>query len=409
MAAELFTSSITSRRFPALRGLTADDVDVMALPQRPTPDRKAKPAAAGKGSRLFDPDLVKPSAVTNLSPMAGARSGLDAGRAIAGSTTSKASSPKKEQEPRPTWRPGGKTHHSLVPENGYVMIHSPFDMGFRQRQQERLAAASMRLAGGFHPPSASQAKGDVSVNYYLNSADAETLEAERRYIQEKARAALPTLIHTPPRRAPLAWSRPQAALARTRAPPPHALPWAGWQARRNMIEYNRRMRQQLAVMREAANRGAQTCSLALLPSPQPSHTRGSVHTPWTACPIAPSRAVPPRACTRARPSVLPCLLLHPTESAGAPSQLAPWPDRMRRADRGRGTGWATTHDHAGGALRRGGLRSVLRLRRRKKRSVFSPGLLFLAQPLAQVLASPPWPRLGVAITGVGKRGRGTGA
>ena len=207
MAAELFTSSITSRRFPALRGLTADDVDVMALPQRPTPDRKAKPAAAGKGSRLFDPDLVKPSAVTNLSPMAGARSGLDAGRAIAGSTTSKASSPKKEQEPRPTWRPGGKTHHSLVPENGYVMIHSPFDMGFRQRQQERLAAASMRLAGGFHPPSASQAKGDVSVNYYLNSADAETLEAERRYIQEKARAALPTVIHTRPRRAPLAWSR----------------------------------------------------------------------------------------------------------------------------------------------------------------------------------------------------------
>ena len=46
---------------------------------------------------------------------------------------------------------------------------------------------------------------------------------------------------------------------------------------------------------------------------------------------------------------------------------------------------------------------------REKRSVFSPGLLFLAQPLAQVLASPPWPRLGVAITGVGKRGRGTGA
>ena len=204
MAAELFTTSITSRRFPALRALTADDVEVMALPQRPTPDRKAKPAAAGKGSRLFDPDLVKPSAVTNLSPMAGARSGLDAGRAIAGSTTSKDSSPMKQQEPRPTWRPGGKTHHSLVPEHGYVMMHSPFDMGFRQRQQERLAAASMRLAGGFHPPSASQAKGDVSVNYYLNSADAETLEAERRWIQEKARAALPNVIHTRPRRAPLA-------------------------------------------------------------------------------------------------------------------------------------------------------------------------------------------------------------
>ena len=147
-----------------------------------------------------------------------------------------------------------------------------------------------------------------------------------------------------------------------------------------MIEYNRRMRQQLAVMREAANRGAQTCSLALLPSPQPSHTRGSVHTPWTACPIAPSRAVPPRACTRARPSFLPCLLVHRTESAGAPSQLAPWPDRMRRADRGRGTGWATTHDHAGGALRRGGLRSVLRLRREKKGPYFHPVSCFWRSP-----------------------------
>ena len=56
-------------------------------------------------------------------------------------------------------------------------IH-PFDMGFRQRQQERLKTQTMRLAGGFHPPSLSQAKGDVSVNYYLNSPDAETLEAE---------------------------------------------------------------------------------------------------------------------------------------------------------------------------------------------------------------------------------------
>ena len=45
-----------------------------------------------------------------------------------------------------------------------------------------------------------------------------------------------------------------------------------------MIEYNRRMRQQLAVMREAANRGAQTCSLALLPSPQPSHKGQRAHT-----------------------------------------------------------------------------------------------------------------------------------
>ena len=55
----LFKSSITSRRFPALRALTSDDVEVMALPPRPSPEKRAqKAAAAGEKSRLFDPDLV---------------------------------------------------------------------------------------------------------------------------------------------------------------------------------------------------------------------------------------------------------------------------------------------------------------------------------------------------------------
>ena len=284
MAAELFTSSITSRRFPALRGLTADDVEVMALPQRPTPDRKAK----GKGNRLFDPDLVKPSAVTNLSPMAGARSGLDAGRAVAGSTTSKAPSPKK-QDPRPPFRPTGakQGRESITVErHGFVLMHSPFDMGFRQRQQERLAATNMRLAGGFHPPSLSQAKGDVSVNYYLNSADAETLEAERRYIQEKVRAATPSRRPSPPAPAP----PPSPESHSCSSCPAHACSCAHAcafltvrQARRNMIDYNRRMRTQLAAMREAANRGARP-SPPLTPHP---HTPDNVHTQRTTCPIAP--------------------------------------------------------------------------------------------------------------------------
>lgn len=52
------------------------------------------------------------------------------------------------------------------------------------------------------------------------------------------------------------------------------------------------------------------------------------------------------------------------------------------------------------------LRRVLKLSRVKKRSVFSSGLFFLAQPLAQVLASPPWPRLEWLSRGWG---RGVGA
>ena len=299
MASELFTSSITSRRFPALRGLTADDVEVMALPQRPTPDRKAK-AAAGKGNRLFDPDLVKPSAVTNLSPMAGARSGLDASSTNAGSKTSQAPSPKKQQDPRPPFRPTGakQGRESITVErHGFVLMHSPFDMGFRQRQQERLKTQNMRLAGGFHPPSLSQAKGDVSVNYYLNSPDAETLEAERRYIQEKVRAATPSRRPSPspapappPHPEPHTSSRPTHLLA-----PPRVRSWAVWQARRNMVDYNRRMRTQLAAMREAANRGARPP-----PPPPPPPTPLPTYTQWTMCPIAPPHALP-LACTRGPP------------------------------------------------------------------------------------------------------------
>ena len=293
MAAELFTSSITSRRFPALRGLTADDVEVMALPQRPTPDRKAK----GKGNRLFDPDLVKPSAVTNLSPMAGARSGLDAGRAVAGSTTSKAPSPKK-QDPRPPFRPTGakQGRESITVErHGFVLMHSPFDMGFRQRQQERLAATNMRLAGGFHPPSLSQAKGDVSVNYYLNSADAETLEAERRYIQEKVRAATPSRRPSPPAPAP-----PPNPESHSSSCPTHASSCAhacAFLARAAGEKEHDRLQPTYAHAARCHARGCQPRCETLTPYP---HTPDNVHTQQTTCPIAPPRAVH-LACTRGRP------------------------------------------------------------------------------------------------------------
>ena len=101
----LFKSSVTSRRFPALKALTDDDVEVMALPPRPTPEQRAKKAAGGKGGRLFDPDLVKPSAVATTSPLAGARAGQAAGGKLGG--TAVKAKPKKvvEDEDRPPFRP----------------------------------------------------------------------------------------------------------------------------------------------------------------------------------------------------------------------------------------------------------------------------------------------------------------
>ena len=327
MASELFTSSITSRRFPALRGLTADDVEVMALPQRPTPDRKAK-AAAGKGNRLFDPDLVKPSAVTNLCPMAGARSGLDASSANAGSKTSSALSPKKQQDPRPPFRPTGakQGRESITVErHGFVLMHSPFDMGFRQRQQERLKTQNMRLAGGFHPPSLSQAKGDVSVNYYLNSADAETLEAERRYIQEKVRAATPSRRPSPPAPAP----PPSPESHSCSSCPAHASSCAhacAFLARAAGEKEHDRLQPTYAHAARCYARGCQPrCETLTPPHPPPPHTRQCAHT---------TDNVP--NC----PSMSCALSLYSWSSTRlslrrAPSQLAPWPDGMCRAGCGR--------------------------------------------------------------------------
>ena len=212
----LFKSSITSRRFPALRALTSDDVEVMALPPRPSPEKRAqKAAAAGAKNRLFDPGLVKPSAVSNLSPIAGARAGAAAGGSLPASSTGEKKSKPKAAVPladRPPFRPcnpAGAREAISLDKTGFVGMHSPFDLGYRQRLKERQEAASLRLGGTFLPPSRQQAKDDTSVNYYLNSPDAETIEAERRYIQEKVRshncAACPPLPDWPLTTNPAPW------------------------------------------------------------------------------------------------------------------------------------------------------------------------------------------------------------
>ena len=44
----------------------------------------------------------------------------------------------------------------------------------------------MQFAGAFKPTSAAKAKTSIHANYYLNSPDTETFEAERQFIKERA-------------------------------------------------------------------------------------------------------------------------------------------------------------------------------------------------------------------------------
>jgi hypothetical protein len=146
---------------------------------------------------LFDPNLVKPSAVSSLSKPQ--RKGGGASWAAGGGASS---------DSRPPFRPCNPKEARLKiteERHGYVGLHSPYDIAHRIAVLERQEAQKRVLGGTFNPSSASQARKEIQVDYYLNSADAETIAAERRYIKDKAN--------------------------------------------RNMVEYYRRMNQQLASQR----------------------------------------------------------------------------------------------------------------------------------------------------------------
>jgi len=192
MSQALFKSSVTSRRFPALSSLTADDVEVMVMK---VPEKGASSRASSKGTssdaHLFNPNLVKPSAVASLSspgkPASSAKTGMPAVKA------------KGEVGPRPPFVPCNpsqardKISLGLGGEKtttGFVGMHSPYDSAHRMQMAEREDATIAQIGGVFVPASAARAKAQVAVNYYLNSPDAETLEAEKAFIQERAQLNL---------------------------------------------------------------------------------------------------------------------------------------------------------------------------------------------------------------------------
>ena len=68
----------------------------------------------------------------------------------------------------------------------FVGMHSPYDLAHRIYMQERAESAKLQLGGTFHPGSKNGGKNLVAVNYYLNSPDEQTLEAEKQFIKDRA-------------------------------------------------------------------------------------------------------------------------------------------------------------------------------------------------------------------------------
>jgi hypothetical protein len=168
----VFNSSLTSRRFPALRTLTAEDVEVMVMPAA-SPSSAAKKAAPAEGVTL-DANVGKPTALGSL----------DAQKKPA-----PAAAARRPQKERPPFRPcNPKEARDTITEraHGYVGLHSPYDLAHKLQMLEREQAHKLVIGGAYNPNAWSKARKALEINYYLNSPDAETLEAERRYIQDKA-------------------------------------------------------------------------------------------------------------------------------------------------------------------------------------------------------------------------------
>ena len=121
----------------------------------------------------MDPNVVKPSAMGNLD-----------------APSAKKKPPEiRNQKERPPFRPcNPKEARDSITEktHGYVGMHSPYELAHKMQMLEREEAAKLIIGGAYNPNAWSKARKTIEINYFLNSPDAETIEAERRYIQEKA-------------------------------------------------------------------------------------------------------------------------------------------------------------------------------------------------------------------------------
>jgi hypothetical protein len=127
------SNSITSRRFPALRTRAADDVEVMVMP----PASAKKQNAESKP--LFDPNVIKPSAVGSLGAARPAKAEAAA-----------AASSGRAMRQRPPFRPCNPTEaKETITEirNGYVGIHSEYDRAHTLELEERKDAEEHVIGG----------------------------------------------------------------------------------------------------------------------------------------------------------------------------------------------------------------------------------------------------------------------
>eukprot|EP00962_Isochrysis_galbana_P016575 scaffold4750_cov140-Isochrysis_galbana.AAC.14 len=182
--ANVFKSSISSRRFPALAHLTADDVDVVVL----KPSGGESIVSAGtENHRALGPDTIKSSEfdrLTKRSSSAAAEVKQKAQRDRAAAAAAAANAKKRELPPFRPCNP--RQARDGISVKTFVNAHSPFDAAHQQELADRADSVARMVGPEFVPTSGPRGREVVKVNYFLNSPDAETIAAEKELIHERA-------------------------------------------------------------------------------------------------------------------------------------------------------------------------------------------------------------------------------
>jgi len=198
-------SSLAYRRFPALATFTDPELDAITMPKA-DPDTMRRTKSTGKLESRWGGTDIEPHAVPFSALSSFRASVITKGQGNSKQPNFMAATTGQMTKVRPSTevhksgivRPqGARAAMPFSPINpwqsreaitdwreGYVLMRSPFDAAQVREREERARSVAMRRAGAFLPSSGAKAKTSIRVNYFLNSPDTETLEAEQQYIRE---------------------------------------------------------------------------------------------------------------------------------------------------------------------------------------------------------------------------------
>uniref|UniRef100_A0A7S0WWD4 Uncharacterized protein n=1 Tax=Pyramimonas obovata TaxID=1411642 RepID=A0A7S0WWD4_9CHLO len=186
-----FRTSMSSRRFPALREMRDEDIAVLVIANKKVQKKRLLGTSAGLAEVMTGPA----DAVTDLHdhmysnpPLLEEGFPMPQGMSFpgTGSSLGYGGTPYYTEKRRPPFRPNNpsqaKEDIGRTAKERYLFYQAPYE---KANTREEMAEASKGLEP-FVPNGSLRAKEKIAVHYYLNSPDEETLALEKSYISQRA-------------------------------------------------------------------------------------------------------------------------------------------------------------------------------------------------------------------------------